>query len=357
MIPTFAIQGTRRPRLPSREGLSGWTEDLARSMNSNDMAKMSQALGDSLDSVAKAYDALNQVESDLNELGQRTSDLEATFGAPDPQDPESPASIAYEPLQVAEAHIRVGGRRLAGIDILFYELSLVYTDIGNTFDRAGFTSEAGSARMTAQAMRDWRSAVDSRIYSRLPTAFDARAALDDAFKAALAARGLQPVLDNDKPGYFEALAEVLAPLGDEELPGEASLQGAFLGADPVTIGLLVAAIVKIVIIGAVIIAALLIINKIVQNVFGAGTEAMKAATELQQRKTLREQQVAAGTLSRTEADQLNAKDSESFKNDVNAAAVAAAKAGPSATDLLVWVGIPVAGLAATFGILKLSHVI
>jgi hypothetical protein len=325
-------------------------------MNASDLARLAGAVNDSLTSVADAYDSLNQTESELDELGNRISEVQGAFGSPDPADPESPASIAIEPLQVAEAHIRVAGRRLAGIDILFYELSLVYTDMGNTFAPAGFTREAGSARMAAQSMRDWRAAVDSRIYPRISSALDARAALDDAFKTALAARGLRPVLDNDKPGYFEALREVLAPLGEEPTEG-ASLQGAALGADPITVGLLIAGIVKIVVIGAVIIGALLIINRIVQNVFGAGNQAMKAAAELQARKTMREQAVQQGTMTRDEADRANAEDSRSFKKDVDDAAAAASKAGPTATDLLLWVGIPVAGLGAVLGILKVSGVI
>lgn len=350
-IPTFAIQGRPKPRL------GGWTEDLARSINSSDMARLQNGVQNSLDSVARAWDALNALEDELNTLGSMISQAQASFGGPDPNDPESPGSIAFTPLQVAEAHTRVGGRRVAGIDVLFYQLSLVYTDMGNTFAGAGFTSESGSLRMAAQAMRGWRAGAAERIYPRISSALDARAAIEAQFRANLAQAGLQDVVDNDKPGYFDILQQTLAPLSEDPTPEEASMQGASLGADPVTIGLVIAGIIKVVVIAAAIIAALYVVNKIVENIFGAGNSAMKAAAELQARKTLREQQVANGTLSRQDADAQNAADSQQFKQDVDNASAAAAKAGPSVTDLLLWVGIPVAGAGVLLGILKISGVI
>jgi hypothetical protein len=212
--------------------------------------------------------------------------------------------------------------------------------------------------MAAQAMRDWRAGAEQRIYPRISSALDARAAIEADFRARLARAGLQDIVDNDKPGYFDILQETLAPLSEDPTPEEAaSLQGASLGADPVTIGLVIAGIIKVVVIAAAIIAALYVVNKIVENIFGAGNSAMKAAGELQARKTLREQQVANGTLSRADADAANAADSQQFKTDVDNASAAAAKAGPSVTDLLLWVGIPVAGAGVLLGILKIAGVI
>lgn len=356
--PSFAVMGRRAsfaaPR--RRAALGAWTTDLARALDSSDLARLQSSVEDTLDSVAKAYDAMNQVESDLNELDSRKADVLSTFGNPASAEPDSPAVVAQEPLDVAEANIRVAGKRLAGIDLLYYQMQLVYTDMGNTFAQAGFSQEAGRVRTAAQAMRDWSSAVNSRIYRRLPSAQDYEGQLEGEFNRALADRGLRPVLDTDKPGYFEALKEVLDPLGEEEsaVPG---LQGAQLGVDPVSTAALIAGIVNVVLIGAVIVGALVVINSIVGKIWGASNEAMKAASELQNRKTLREQEVAAGTLTREDADAANAKDAADTKAEVQDAAASAAKAGPSVTDLLLWVGIPVAGIGAVFAILKISGVI
>lgn len=372
-------------RRASPRGLSGWTEDLGRAIKAEDLRKLNTGVLDTMDSVAKAHDALNEFEDDLNGLDARKAQVAQEFGAPFTFGfiplPNWPALVALEPLLHAEANLKVGGRRLAAIDVLFYELSLTYTGMGNAFQQAGLAAEANSLRRAAQLMRDWSAALQARVVSRMPSIADDREAINANFQSTLSAKGLRHIVDDDKPGYFDALAQVLAVYTEQPAPEEAraTMQGAQLGADPVSISIVVLGIVKVVIIVGGIVAIAAFIASAVKSIFGASEEAMGAARELQRRKTLREQQVteqvqanenavAEGQISREEADERNRqareeaaaeneKDGQDFRAEVGAAAEAAAKGRPGIEDLLLYVGVPVLGIGALAVGLKIAKII
>lgn len=380
----MGYQGPRpvaRPAAAPR--LSGWTEDLARAIKAEDLRKLNQGVLETMDSVAKAHDSLNEFEDDLNTLDARKAGVAQEFGPPFfpgfIPSPNWPSLVALAPLLSAEANLKVEGRRLAAIDVLFSELALTYTGMGNAFSRTGLDREASSLRRAAQLMRDWRASLDARVFRRMPSIVDDREAIEANFNAALTARGLRRIIDDEKPGYFDALADVLRAYTEEPEPEEAkAMQGARLGVEPVSITLVVLGLIKVIVIVGGIIIIVAYIASAVKNIFGASEEALGAARELQKRKTLREQRVQEqvqsnesavqeGTMSREEADernreareeaaQDNQRDGEEFQKDVQGAADAAAKGRPGLGDLLLWVGVPVLGLGGLALGLKVAGV-
>lgn len=365
--------------------LSGWTEDLARAISADDLRKLNAGILDNMDAVAKAHEALNQFEEDLNALDARKAEVAQEFGPPFFAGfmpvPNWPALVALAPLLSAQSYLKVGGRRLAAIDVLFSELSLSYAGMGNAFDRAGFAIEARNVRTAGRLMREWHASFEARILGRMPSIMDDRQAIDGNFDAALQAHGLRRILDDEKPGYFDVLAEVLRSYTEEPAPEEAkAMKGSPLGVvDPVSITLIILGLIKVIVIVVAIVAVVALISNAVKSIYGASEEAMGAARELQHRKTLREQQVLeqvqaneraveAGTMTREQADdrnkearaeaaQENETDGQSFKKDVEAAADAAAKARPGIGDILLWVGLPVLGLGAAAIGLKVAGVL
>lgn len=214
--------------------------------------------------------------------------------------------------------------------------------------------------------------------------FDDRQTIEANFDSALAARGLRRILDDEKPGYFDALAEVLKAYTATPEPEEAQtakpegMQGARM-AEPASLTLVILGIVKVVVIVGGIIAIVALISNMVKSVFGASDKAMDAARELQRRKTMREEEVQRkvqtneqavqeGTMSRTEADdrnrearaeadEANKADGEEFKEEVDAAAEAAAKAGPNLGKIFMWSGLGLLGLGAGYVGLKMAGVL
>lgn len=357
MVPRFALSGVgpssnvilEAPR--RRHRLGTWASDIAGVMDAGTIADFNQSISDSLTLVANAYDQLNQCVQDMQTLSQMQSSLQSQVGAPNTSDPTNPATIANEPLLLAQANINIEGNRLAGLDLLFTELSSVFTDVSNNFTQANLSQEANSARIVAGNMQNFMQAVQSQIYSALPSASQESQTLQGQFTQALSQAGLQQGTNNDEPAYWDALNSVLSQLSDSPdsvdsasvLPG-GTLQGERLGADPVTIAALVAGVIKVVAIGATIVAALVLINQALQTVFGAGNSAMQAAASLQQARTARAQAVAAGTMTQAEADAANQSDSQSFQSSVAQAMAAATTGAGALTAVLTYAGIGVVGL-------------
>lgn len=370
--------------------MSGWTQDLARAMNADDLKKLNKGVLDTMDAVANAHTALNGFEEDLNDLQARKAQVTQEFGPPFffggfiPM-PNWPALVAISPLLTAEANLKVGGRRLAAIDVLFSELALTYEGMGNPFARAGLDAEARGVRTAARLMREWRAALQARAIPRMPSILDDREAIEANFNAALAARGLRRILDDEKPGYFDALSEVLKQYTETPEPEEAEaakpagMQGARMGVEPVSMAVVISSIIQAVIIIAGIITIVALITSAVKSVYGAGDKAMEAARELQHRKTVREEEVQrkvesneaavqAGTMdraeadernkdARAEADQSNKADGEQFREEAESAAAAAARATPDLGRIFLWGGLGLLGLGAGYVGLKMARVL
>jgi len=377
------------PGLGRRQQLKGWEQDLVLAIKGDDLARLQSAVGDSIDSVAKAWDELNSFVAQSQELEQRKRDIQRDFPPPFigfPQLASPDGLTAMIPLFGAQAYLNVGARRLAAMYVLYGELALVFTDIGNGFLRAGFAPEATRVRAAAQLLRDWQHGVDQQAVPLSSVLSDEYEAINARVNSALSSAGLQRIQDDDKPGYFDVLKSVLdqytaEPSADIAPPAEmqgARLSGATLGLDPLTVAAIYKLVGIVVIVGGII-AAIAIVSKIVSNYFGAANAAMDAARQIQVRKTTREQEAAAeiqsneqavqdGTMTRTEADQRNsqvrqetdrrnADDSQQFKKEVEAASAAAANAGPGLGTALLWGGIIAGGLFAGYTGLKLLKVI
>lgn len=381
----MAYGGAAPARPAPARRLSGWPEDLARAIKADDLKKLNQGVLDTIDSVTKAYDALNAFESDLDSIQAKMAQVAQEFGPPFIPGfvpaPNWPAVVALAPLLSAQAYLTVGGRRLAAVDVSFFEQALTYTSMGNAFARGGLDREASSVRRAAQLMRDWRAALQARLADRMPSIIDDREAIEQQFTAALQARGLRRIIDDEKPGYFDALAEVLRGYTAEPTPEEAAaLQGTRprLGVEPASITLAIIGLITVIVVSATIITIALLISKAVDRHYAVQEKAMEAARELQRRKTMREEQlqeqvranesaVQDGTMSRAEADERNQKaredveetnrsDGESFKKEMDAAADAAAKGGLGFGDLMLYVGVPVLGLGGLALALKAAGV-
>lgn len=298
---------------PTSVRLGAWTTDVVRVLAKEDLAKLQEGVEQSIDMAAQAYDLLNTTKAQIDELAVRKSDVQRTFG-PMPNDA---AAIASAPLIEAENALRTNIRGVAALDVLFYELALAFSAIGNSMQSAGMTLEATRIRIAAQTMRDWRSDAARELYSKMDVALDDRAAIERDFKERLGARRLRHIMDSDKPGYFDALGEAVSRATGVAIEGaqigmsgsRIGISGHYLGAAPAAIYLLI----KAVIVCTTILVVLFTVRGDIYRLFGASEKAKNIAGEYQETVRIREEAIANKEMTRAEADKLNARDLEAAK--------------------------------------------
>jgi hypothetical protein len=326
-------------------GLGQWTIDIVRVLAKEDLAKLQEGVEGSLDTAARAYDLLNATKADMDELESRKDEVRRTFGATDA------AAIASVPLIEAENALRTNMRGVVTLDVLFYELALTFSSIGNSMQSAGMTSEASRIRLAAKTMRDWRSEVAQQLYPRMDAARDDRGSIERDFERRLAARRLRRIMDSDKPGYFEALAEAASRATGVAVEGPLiGISGPRIGMSGYHLGLVVtvAGVVYAIIICTTILTVLFKVSDEVDKYFGSTAAAKAAAEEFQKRQTMRKQAVQQGELTPKEAAAETAADIAATKAAAEAAALLAAAKGGSTFENILY-----GTLAAGAGLLLL----
>lgn len=310
--------------------LGQWEVDIVRVLASGDFRKLQDGVDQSLDTSLKAYDLLNLIEDELNELKASKREIDLAF-----QPMSEEARNASAPLAEVESVLRTGIRDIAALDVLFFEQALAFSSIGNSMRRAGLGPEAASIANAAQQMRNWRTAVAQRLYPRMDAAFDEREAVEQGFYGRLASQGLRHILDSDKPGYFEALGEAIAQAtGVATESPMIGMSGYRLGADPVSTTAALYSLIKVAVIAAAIVYS---VNKLVNGAlayFESSTKILEFERAFQERKTIREQAVARGTITPSEAIAANDEDRKKTDEEVKKALEEAKRAWPSLEEAL-----------------------
>jgi len=299
---------------PSSARLGAWTTDVVRVLAKEDLAKFQEGVEQSLDMAAQAYDLLNTTKAQIDELAIRKDDIQRTFGPM----PNEAAAIASVPLLEAENALRTNMRGVAALDVLFYELALVFSEIGNSMQNAGMTLEASRVRITAKTMRDWRMDVARELYPKMDVALDDRAAIDRDFEERLGARRLRRIMDSDKPGYFDALGEAVSRATGVAVEGaQIGMLGSQIGISGHRLGAALPAafwaLIQAVVICATILTVLVVVRGDIYRFFGASDNAKKIADEYQKTKSIRAQAVAENMMTPAEAEKQNARDLEEAK--------------------------------------------
>lgn len=337
-------------------GLSDFTGDLVRAFSPETLDRLMSGIRKTHDLVIAAYDTLDQATKATVEIGVRSKLLVEKFGPPIIGfAPNIPFVIAAMPLGSMEAYRKAMGKRVAALDVLLLAIGGAYSSLSLSLMAAGLDTEGGIAKSTYRAIERWRDSLrldppdGNGFYNKNPQARQDSMDISQAVGAALAAKGLRRVQDNDKEAYWQTYLEVLQPILGVELEGVPAIgvSGSGMG-EPVSITLAIIALVKVVVVVGGVIAALVAINAVFNKLFGAGNDAMAAALEYQKRKTTRQEMVASGTMTQAEADQANTQDASDTKAQQEEAADRARAVSPGLafTDLILPGIVVVGGIIA-----------
>lgn len=361
---TIAIMNAGCPTgVPSQLGwsprsvrLGQWSTDIVRVFVQEDLARLQEAVNQSIDMTAQAYDDLNATKDQIDELQTRKDDVRRTFGPM----PNEAAEIASVPLVRAENALRTNLRNIAALDVLFFELAYAFSQMGNSMQTIGMTSETNSLRRAAQAMRDWRSDAARDLYSRMDVALDDREAIERDFKARLMVRGLRHIQDSDKPGYFNALGEAVSDATGVAIEGvrmgmsgsQTGISGHYLGMDPIT-GL-------ILVIGALLALGMLIwaVRSEIHVDNGAAAAALERAKGLNKMNEFYAEELAKGRMTPDEVRLARIRDAAATRLAIEEelkraeADAAAAKNRPNPLETVLYGTLSVGGLLLLLKVFK-----
>lgn len=354
-MKTIPVVNMIRPMGVPRQ-LGQWSTDIVRVFANEELARLQEGVEQTLDMTAQAYDGLNATKDQIDELQALKDDVRQTFG-PMPNDA---AEIASVPLVRAENALRTNVRNIAALDVFFFELAYAFSQMGNSMQSLGMTSETNSLRRAAQAMRDWRSDASRELYSRMDAALDDRESIERDFKARLVVRGLRHIQDSDKPGYFNALGEAVSRATgiDIESAGigmsgsQIGISGHRLGVTPIVA--LISAITSL----AGLVITLLFIKSMVATDSGAAAGALELAKAFNQRQQGYAAAVANGTMTPEEAQLARLRDANATKAQIQeqtklaeADAAAAAKRG-NPLETVLYGTLSVGGLLLLLKVFK-----
>lgn len=337
--------------------LGQWSTDIVRVFANEELARLQEGVEQTLDMTAQAYDGLNATKDQIDELQALKDDVRQTFG-PMPNDA---AEIASVPLVRAENALRTNVRNIAALDVFFFELAYAFSQMGNSMQSLGMTSETNSLRRAAQAMRDWRSDASRELYSRMDAALDDRESIERDFKARLVVRGLRHIQDSDKPGYFNALGEAVSRATGIDIESAGiGMSGSQIGISGHRLGAPPALLALIYVIGALagLVITLLFIKSMVATDSGAAAGALELAKAFNQRQQGYAAAVVNGTMTPEEAQLARLRDANATKAQIQeqtklaeAEAVAAAKRG-NPLETVLYGTLSVGGLLLLLKVFK-----
>lgn len=347
-------------------GVGDFTGALIQALSPASLDNARQAANKGNDAVQKGYDVINEALKLNRDVGDKMQEVFATFGPPADAYgfPNVETWIALEPLTEASSGLASFDKRIAAMDVLFLHLGGSLGSLGLAMQQAGLSTEGGNLRQVASSMDNFRTGLrydppnGTGYYNARPDAKVESQRLSVAVRDALGAANLRYPTNVDAPEYWQVIMSVLGQnLGVETSQGLQEAAAAGLGSglgfseisgmgEPVSIALAIVGLLKIALIVVAIVAALYTVATVVKNAYHASNAASDAALEYQKRKTIREQEVAAGTKTQAQAEEENKADSEDTKATVNQIVDAAKNAGPRSLfkDLALPVGIGAAAL-------------